>query len=40
MQDARSTETGMYILVHEAFEHRATQQIARAVGLPACRFFH
>jgi len=31
MQGARSAETGMYELVHEDLEHRATPQTAAAV---------
>ncbi len=33
MQGARSAETGMYMEVHEDFEHRATPQTSPAVVL-------
>ncbi len=33
VQGARSTETGMYVVIHEDFEHRATSQCAQRIGL-------
>jgi hypothetical protein len=31
VQGARNAKTGMYMLVHEDFEYRATQQFALAI---------
>jgi hypothetical protein len=36
MQGARRTGTGMYALVHEDREHRATRQFARTMNFYKC----